>query len=73
MGTSLELAQDTEPGSGTTRSPLRGPLFSTFQPRHPREGQPGKQMIACLFEVQTGKIIPEFVIAHPCWGILARH
>lgn len=28
-------------------------------------------MIAYLFEVQTQKIIQEFVIAHPCWGILA--
>lgn len=32
----------------------------------PGDSEVRKQMTACLFEVQAGKIIQEFVIAHPC-------
>lgn len=43
--------------------------FSLLTPGNAGQGN----MTACLFELQTGRLIRERVIAHPCWGTLARH
>lgn len=72
MGPSQEHAQDAQPANSNARSPS-GRFSPSLSATSPQEGELRKQMIACLFEVQTRKIIQEFVIAHPCWGILARH